>query len=200
MTTMSSTHIAPDELSTVVISLLRGPIYQDSDPKTWASLLRVRARVADYVGVLGLRVEIDETDGYAYVRSTRTDEVDVEYPRLVTRHRLSFHVSLLVALLRKRLAEFDSSSSDERLVLTTNEIVDLMRTYLPDSTDEIRMRKDIGSHIAKVVDLGFLSKLRGDDDAFEVRRIIRAFVDGQWLSDFDERLKEYVESINGASQ
>lgn len=47
------------------------------------------------------------------------------------------------------------------------------------------------AHINKVVELGFLRRLRGRDDQYEVRRILKAFVDAQWLSDFDRRLEGY---------
>jgi len=40
-------------------------------------------------------------------------------------------------------------------------------------------------------ELGFLYRLRGQEQQFEVRRILKAFVDAQWLSDFDQRLKDY---------
>ena len=39
--------------------------------------------------------------------------------------------------------------------------------------------------------MGFLRPLRNQEQVFEVRRILKAFVDGQWLSDFDQRLEEY---------
>jgi hypothetical protein len=39
--------------------------------------------------------------------------------------------------------------------------------------------------------MGFLRRLRGADDKFEVRRILKAFVDAQWLADFDQRLAAY---------
>ena len=38
---------------------------------------------------------------------------------------------------------------------------------------------------------GILRKLRGGDDAFEVRRILKAFVDAQWLDTFQQRLADY---------
>lgn len=185
--------LAPDDLSLVTIALLRGPVTRESDEKLWSVLTKIEHRVADYVGVLGLRLMLDESDGYAFLRSAREDEVEAEFPRLVNRHRLSFHVSLLIALLRKRLAEFDATSSDARLMLTREQITDLMRTYVPDSSDDVKLRRKIDEHISAVEKLGFLKRLRGDYEAYEVRRIIRAFVDGQWLSDFDRRLAEYVD-------
>jgi hypothetical protein len=38
-----------------------------------------------------------------------------------------------------------------------------------------------------------LRKLRGSEDRFEVRRILKSFVDAQWLGEFERRLAEYKE-------
>lgn len=87
------------ELSPVVIQLLKGPLYRDTHEALWAPLLKQRSQIADYVAVMGLRVDIDETDGHAFLRS-RDDEEAAELPRLVVRHKLPYHVSLLLALLQ----------------------------------------------------------------------------------------------------
>ena len=53
----------------------------------------------------------------------------------------------------------------------------------------------IDANINRVVEMGFLRRLRGQEDLFEVRRILKAYVDGQWLADFDARLDEYVDEL-----
>jgi hypothetical protein len=186
---------AGSELSVAVINLMKGPIYQDAHERAWALLLAHRSEVADFVAVLGLQVHVDEAEGYAYLRSRRGDEDAEEIPRLVARRSLSFQVSMLLALLRKRLAEFDASSSDTRLVLSRDQIVEMLRLYLPESTNEARLVDNIERNINRVVEMGFLRRLGGQDQVYEVRRIIKAFVDGQWLSEFDTRLEEYVAQL-----
>jgi Domain of unknown function (DUF4194) len=186
------TTLTAQELSSVVINLMRGPIYQDADERIWDDLIRLRRQVADYVTVIGLEVLVDEGEGYAYLRSRPDQDGESVLPRLVARRSLSFHVSVLIALLRKRLAEFDANSSDSRLVLTRDQIIEMLRLYLPDSSNEARMVDTIDAHINRVVELGFLRRMRNDEDTFEVRRIIKAFVDAQWLADFDRRLDEYL--------
>ena len=57
--------------------------------------------------------------------------------------------------------------------------------------NEARMMDRIDTDIKKIVDMGFLRRLRGSDDRFEVRRILKSFVDAQWLGEFDRRLAEY---------
>jgi hypothetical protein len=184
-----------NELSVVVVNLLKGPIYRDTHARPWALLLVLRNQVADYVSVLGLDVRVDEAEGYAYLRTT-PDDVPDDVPRLVARRPLAFQVSMLLALLRKRLAEFDASSSDTRLVLSLDQVVEMLRLYLPQSTNEARLVDSIEAHINRVVEMGFLRKLRGQEDLYEVRRIIKAYVDGQWLSDFDARLEEYLAELS----
>jgi hypothetical protein len=39
--------------------------------------------------------------------------------------------------------------------------------------------------------MGFLRRLRDPGDGFEVRRILKSFVDAQWLAGFDQRLQDY---------
>jgi hypothetical protein len=197
---MSDTTTVSTELSAVVINLMKGPVYRDTHERAWDSLLGLRRDVADYVRMMNLEVFIDESEGYAFLRSRSDDDDsgDAELPRLVARRSLSFHVSVLVALLRKRMAEHDATSPDPRLVITREQIVDLLRVYLPDSTNEAHIVDTIDRNINRVVELGFLRRLHGQDDVFEVRRILKAFVDGQWLADFDRRLDEYLDELAGA--
>lgn len=185
----------PSDLSLVLIQLMKGPLYRDTHEKLWGLLLGVRHEVSDYVTVLGLNAVIDEAEGYAYLRSRPIDD-DAEFPRLVARRALSFHVSVLLALLRKRLAEFDASSADIRLILSRDQMVEMLRLFMPDSTNDARLVDTIDAHINKVTELGFLRRLRDEQDLFEVRRILKAYVDGQWLSQFDARLDEYLTELN----
>jgi hypothetical protein len=95
--------------------------------------------VRDYVAVLNLELVLDEAEGYAFLRSRpEPEEGDAALPRLVARRPLSFPVSLLLALLRKKLAEFDASGGDTRLVLSRDEVVELMRVFLPEGSNEAR--------------------------------------------------------------
>jgi hypothetical protein len=161
----------------------------------------LQSRAREYVAFLGLEVVIDEAEGYAFLRQ-RPDEHDADaergpLPRLIPRRSLSFHVSLLLALLRKRLAEFDAQSGDTRLILTREQIVEMLRLFLPVSSNEARLTDQIDSYLHRAAELGFLRQVKGSEQAYEVRRILKAFVDGQWLADFDRRLAEYEELLAG---
>ena len=194
------------DLSALVVPLLKGVIYQEQDARLWHALINLQAQVRDYILVLGLELVLDEAEGYAFLRSRlqQNEEVEPSRPRLITRRQLSFPVSLLLALLRKKLAEFDASGgfdgSGTRLVLSRDEMVELIRVFLPESSNETRLIDQIDGHINKVVELGFLRRLKvaavsgksvTASATFEVCRIVKAFVDAQWLAGFDERLQQY---------
>ncbi len=200
-----ATSVSPD-LSSLVIPLLKGVIYRGEASKSnanqWNDLLGLQARVRDYVAVLGLDLVLDEGEGYAFLRAQERDEVNAARPRLITRRPLTFPVSLLLALLRKKLAEFDAGGSREggdRLVLARDEIVELMRVFLPESSNEAQLMDRVDAHINKIVELGFLRRLKtsGQVSSFEVRRILKAFVDAQWLAEFDARLAAYRVQLAG---
>ena len=197
---MSGAVNEPSDLSQVLIHLMKGPLYRDMHEKLWTLLLGLRNHISDFVSVLGLNVVVDEAEGYAYLRSQVADRDAPEFPRLVARHTLSFKVSVLLALLRKRLAEFDASSSDVRLVLSRDQIIEMLRLFMPESTNEALLVDNIDATIKKVCDLGFLHQLRGEQGKFEVRRILKAYIDGQLLSEFDARLDEYLADLDPAEE
>ncbi len=194
-----------NELSILVISLLKGVLYQENDTSLWQALIQLQARVRDHIAVLGLELVFDEAEGYAFLRARpEVEEESAKLPRLVARRPLSFPVSLLLALLRKKLAEFDASGDATRLILSRDEIVELVRVFLPDSSNEAKLIDQIETHLNKIIELGFLRRLKanaavnGTNGAnFEVRRILKAFVDAQWLADFDARLAAYQAQLNG---
>ena len=183
--------IAPNALSLVLVALMRGVVDRENDAARWQSLLDLQTRVRDHVAVLGLELILDEAEGYAYLRQRPMLEGEPELPRLVPRRQLGYQVSLLLALLRKKLAEFDATSGEPRLILSRDDIVEMMRLFLPDTSNQARLRERIDSHINRILEMSFLRRLRGTDNQYEVRRILKAFVDAQWLNELDRRLTDY---------
>lgn len=203
----SSPSLAP-ELSQLMVHLLKGVLYRDDDERLWACLLRLQARVREQSGVLLLDLVLDEAEGYAFLKSRPDPEEAAgapRLPRLVARRPLSYPVSLMLALLRKRMAEFDAGGGDTRLVLSRDEIAELMRVFLPDGTNEARLIDQVDATITKVVDLGYVRRLKpaagaGQDRGhYEVRRILKAFVDAQWLAGFDAQLEVYRTALSAVS-
>jgi hypothetical protein len=199
----ASTH----DLSSLLIPLLKGVMYRETDGAAWGALLDLQARVREYVAILNLELVLDEAEGYAFLRSRAGNGDDSPaLPRLIARRPLSFPVSLLLALLRKKLAESDASGGETRLILTREQIVDMVRVFLPAGSNDAKLTDQIDTHINKIVELGFLRKLKpaagkrdGQAAAFEVQRILKAFVDAQWLADFDSRLAAYQLHLRAAT-
>jgi hypothetical protein len=187
---------ATSDLSMAAVSLMRGVVDRESAERVWVDVLRLQNQLRDHVAVLGLDLVLDEAEGYAYLRS-KPEDPDQPIPRLVPRHRLSFMTSLLLALLRKALAEFDASAGEGRLVVTRQRLVDEMRTFRPATTNDAKLVDEVDRAIRRATDLGFVRVLPKEPGAFEVRRILKAFVDAQWLGEFDSRLAEYAELAAG---
>lgn len=184
-------------LSPVLINLFKGVLYRAEQPDVWQSLLRLHTQVRDHVAPFGLELHLDESEGYAYLKQIDPSEEENELPRLVSRRPLGYHVSLLIALLRKKLIEHDTAGGDYRLIVTRDEIADMVRLFLPDTADEVRFMRRIDRDINQIASLGFLRKMKGQAGRLEVQRILATFVDAQWLSDFEARLAEYRQHADG---
>lgn len=204
-TTNSASNVHTEgDLSSLVITLLKGVIYRERNERFWSSLLTLQSRVRDYVRVLGLELILDESEGYAFLKSKThiVDDPDTSSLRLVSRRPLSFPVSLLLALLRKKLAEFDAAGGESRLVLSREQIVEIFRVFLAESSNEAKLVDQIETHINKLIDLGFLRKLKSgvSSNSYEVQRILKAFVDAQWLAEFDSKLAAYQAQLTGREE
>ncbi|WP_083633907.1 DUF4194 domain-containing protein [Rhodoferax antarcticus] len=192
------------DLTTLVIPLLKGMLYRDEDGAQWQALLNLQARVRDYVAVLALELVLDESEGYAFLRARpETDDDAPKLPRLVARRPLTFQVSLLLALLRKKLAEFDASGGDTRLILSLEAVTELLRVFMPAGSNESRLMDQVETQLNKIIELGFVRRLKAQSGkaqspSFEVRRILKAYVDAQWLADFDARLAAYQVQLSVA--
>lgn len=190
-------------LAPVLIQLFKGVVYADQHPRLWQALLELQAAVRDYIRILGLTLYLDEAEGYAFLRQqdTETDDEDsLETPRLVAKRTLTYPVSLLLALLRKRLAEQDATGGDSRVVLERTQVVEMMRVFMPEHSNEAKTIDQINIAINKVIEYGFLRTLKQQDDMLEIRRILKAFVDAQWLGALDTKLKTYQQYASATDE
>lgn len=187
-----------DELPTALIPLFKGVVYADAVPEVWRAVLSLQPRIRDYVRVLGLDLIVDEVEGYAFLRQLEAEETDGSEParRLIPRRPLSYPVSLLLVLLRKRLAQHDASGGDTRLVLSRDQIVEMLRVFLAVGPNEAKLEDQIDGYIRRIEELGFLRAIKEDDAAlYEVRRILRAFVKADWLADLESTYREHAQRL-----
>src|ERR1700730_11963310 len=90
-------------VASAIIRLMQGVVYRETDEDTWLTLERLGAGVRDHFAAIGVDVVVDDAEGYAYLRSRPEEDGDEALPRLVRRRALTYNVSLLLVLLRKRL-------------------------------------------------------------------------------------------------
>ena len=185
-------------LQPVLITLLKGVIYLDRQPEVWRDLLTLQAAVRDYFLQIGLELFIDESEGYAFLKQQPADEKQ-PLPRLVQRRQLSYPLSLLLVLLRKKLIELDSEGGQTRLILSREEMVEMILIFLPESSNEAKVVDSIDRHINRLCEYGFLRRLKGETGRYELHRIIKAVVDGDWLGEFNEHLKGYCDYAAGTA-
>ena len=189
---------ARNGLSDVLIALLKGVLYSDHSPQLWRDLLNLQSGARDHLRLLGLELVIDEAEGYAYLRQSAADDLDTsEAPRrLIPRRPLSYPVSLLLVLLRKRLAQHDAHGGETKLVLTREQIIDMLRVFLAQGSNEAKLEDQIERHIDRVVELGFLREIQEESTAlFEVRRILRAFVNADWLAELEYTYRDHAQRL-----
>jgi hypothetical protein len=199
--------------SAILIKLLQGFVVSD-EKKYWESLLTHQEAIREYFSHLGLKLHLSTDDGYAFLKQGYIDQrqegtqAGVEegeaiegedgtlqegstchVPTLVRRIPLSFEVSLLCVLLREVLEQFDSKVSDDhRLVLHRTDIYDQLKLFYEEKTDETKQVKRFDALINRVVELGFLKELKGNQHSFEVRRIIKAQFDAEKLVEIKARM------------
>ena len=113
----------------------------------------------------------------------------------MSRRRLSYPITLLIVLLRKRLLEFEAEGSETRLVLSHNDIIEMMRIYWDELDTNERKREDqLLLHIKKIIAYGFLQPLKAEKGRYEVNRILKAYVPIEKLNEILEQLKAYAEA------
>ena len=182
-------------ISPILIQLFKGVLYAERRPGIWQDLLTLQGQVMDYFGLIGLTVVIDEAEGYAFLRQIpREDQEEgAPLPRLITKRPLGYPLSILLVVLRKKLAEFDAQSGETRLILEKKQIMEMVQVFMPSQKNEARTMDAMAANIKKAADLGFLKKLPAGDELYEVKRIIKALVDADWLKDLDQLMDEYME-------
>jgi hypothetical protein len=173
----------------VMIRLLQGAIFSD-DTNAWNLLLEHQKPVQDDFARIGLELRLHEPDGFAYLHQPESDDAEHALPRLTRRDRLSYHVTLLCVLLRDSLEQFEASPAEsDRLLVSQDELRDLLRPFLPERGDERTLNKKINETVNHVIELGFLKRSSGSSGLLEVRRMIKARFDSQILAEIKGKLE-----------
>ncbi|MCU0442334.1 MAG: DUF4194 domain-containing protein [Bacteroidia bacterium] len=176
------------EYSPVLIALLKGIVYS-SNEYIWEKLINHEHDVKDYFNDLHLDLYFDKSEGYAYLKQRESEDGTEDIPKLIDKRPLNFHVSLLCLLLRQYLIESDNQGESTRAILSGDAIINMMKPFLKDTTDEVKQNNQIVTAIKKVIEEGFLRRLNQEENLFEINRIIKAFVNADIVQESLEKLQ-----------
>jgi hypothetical protein len=196
------------EKSAVQVRLLKGPVYRARHKELWFCLERDQFQIREYFQQIGLSLYLDDAEGYAFLKQIDFEEEEsnqsieeghstiqlsekLQIPRLISRRSLSFGHTLILVLLRKRLAEHDSEESSPRLMVSRSEIYQWLQPFFATVSNEIKQSRDFDSLIKKVIEMGVLSNLSNTKDEFEVQRIIKSLVNAEQIVTLLDKLKDY---------
>lgn len=186
--------MTPPPYAPTLVRLLKGPVYSDAGAP-WDLLLRHRQAVESYFSQMGLDVVVAEHDGLAFLRRHRPEEgEDVpDVPELTVHRELPYLASLLCVLLVEALYRFEASGGDQaRLVMSRDAIRELVKPYIPTRTNEARQSDAVEAQINNLVRYGFLRKMRGDDEALEVTRLLKHKIDADRIQEVKDRLATHA--------
>ena len=188
--------------ASVCVKLLQGPLYRQSnnDP-AWSLLCTWQGEIDRYFGVIGLHVFVDQADGYAFLEQRELLEEEEAIPKLITERPLTVQDSLLCVLFREALDQFDTSQNQsENLLLTTSDIKDRLDTFFPEKKDQTRVFRRLDESLNRLRDLSFIREIESSntfDRTFEIRRIIKAKIDADFITAFRDKLKSILEEGEG---
>lgn len=187
----------------VCIKLLQGSIIKRSEhDKLWNLLLRDRLHIDNYFSTIGVTLLVEESDGYAFLRQ-KNENIDEDFeqlPKLIRRRSLSVEESFLCVILREALDLFESSDDfSDIFTMEESEIMERLRNYSPEYTDELKFKSKIRQYLNKLEELGYVENLSKKDVdesqdeteyVYKVNKIIRAIVSPEFLVEFRNKLVE----------
>ncbi len=201
------------EYAHLIIKLLQGVIYDD-DQKIWNDLYNFQSKLKQYFAQIGIEFYFDAQNGFAYISQPDYEGADSEIsvPRLVKRIPLSYEVTMLLVVLREILDEFDSNDLvNKKCFITRKELREKAQTFFKDKTNKTKLLQEIGTHINKCADLGFLKLISegtkkdsdgkdgATDDEFEIKRIVKAKISVEKLEQIKTKLNEIVNYANNSN-
>lgn len=194
------TKIARAPFAAVIIKLLQGPVYAD-DKNIWRELLGWQSAIQEYFGKIGMELIINEQDGFARVMQPETDENDDNpLPRLMKKQSLNYEATLLAVMLREGLEEFDVKSDGTKFYLTQKEIKERIELFSKEQTNKSKLWKDLSKPITSLINIGILKlnredSVNKDNNQYEIKRIIKAFISNDKLEEIKNKLSNYVNPV-----
>lgn len=182
--------------SKAIVRLLKSTVERTSN--VWEDVINYQNEIQEYIGQIGLELIVKKDEGFAFVKQLEDNEGNTL--GLVTRRQIGFETSIVLVVLRQSLEEFDSNPTQvlaTEKFITDSEIKDELELFLQEGYNKLKFQKDLDSYIKRVVDLGYLKEISKKDNEtkYQIHRIIKEKITLDILQDFQNKLKEYVESV-----
>lgn len=194
------TKLSRAPFAAVIIKLLQGPVYVD-DKNIWRELSAWQSAIQEYFGKIGMELIISEQDGFARVLQPEADENDDNpLPRLMKRQSLNYEATLLAVILREGLEENDVKSDGRKFYLTQKEIKERIELFYKEHNNKSKLWKDLSKPITSLLNIGILKLNREDvankdNNQYEIKRIIKAFISNDKLEEIKNKLGNYVNPV-----
>ncbi|MBP8114348.1 MAG: DUF4194 domain-containing protein [Chitinophagaceae bacterium] len=194
------TKIPRAPFAAVIIKLLQGPVYAD-DKNIWRELQAWSSAIQEYFGKIGMTLEIAEQDGFARIMQPEAGENDeTPLPRLMRKQSLTYEATLLAVILREGLEEFDIKSDGTKFYLTQKEIKERIELFYKEQPNKSKLWKDLSRPITSLLNVGILKLNREDaankdNNQYEIKRIIKAFISNDKLEEIKNKLSNYVNPV-----
>lgn len=181
--------------SKAIVRLLKSTVERTSN--VWEDVINYQHEIQEYIGQIGLELIVKKDEGFAFVKQLEDNEGNTL--GLVTRRQIGFETSIVLVVLRQSLEEFDCNPTQlaTEKFITDSEIKDELELFLQEGYNKLKFQKDLDSYIKRVVDLGYLKEISKKDNEtkYQIHRIIKEKITLDILQDFQNKLKEYVESV-----
>ena len=174
-----------------ILYLSKGIVHRHQDD-IWQRLQQHLGEVKRHFATAGLEVYMDEAEGYALLRQLPYADEQANWPKLSEKRPLSYPVTLLSVLLRKRLLEADAQDGTGGVVVSGSELKEQLAVFLPTTgTDETKLTRQMDTYLNQLIDLRFLRKLTGEDDRYEISRVLTAYIKIEDLETLAEKLRQH---------
>jgi len=186
-------HITP--YSKAIVRLLKSTVERNSI--VWDDVINYQTEIQDYLGKIGLELIVKKDEGFAFVKQFEDNEGNTL--GLVQRRQIGFETSIVLVVLRQSLEEFDINPTQlaTENFITSTEIKDELEIFLPEKYNQVKFIKELDKYINSAVDLGYLKEISKKDNEtkYQIHRIIKEKITLDILQEFQNNLKDYVESV-----
>ncbi len=186
-------HLPP---GAVQAHLMNGVVYGNESPVLYNDLIYHLSLLQGRFHEIGLKVEVNEKEQYAYLRSLSAEEFGdgPMPPRLLKQIQLPFMISFLIMQLQLKVNELENQG-EGRFIISFDEMYERMEPYFKVGGDEGVKRRQLSGQATRLCELGILRKIASRDtqnDNYEIKRIIKTVCNASKLELFKQKLESYL--------